>query len=40
MKKNNFQRLENIIEKTLFYGVLICVGTWTIGLILKTIFKF
>ena len=39
MKNNNFQRLENIIEKTLFYGVLICVGTGAIGLILKAIFK-
>jgi hypothetical protein len=39
MKKNNFQRLENIIEKTLFYGVLICVGTGAIGLILKTLIK-
>jgi len=39
MKKNNFQRLEKIIEKTLFYGVLICVGTWSIGLILKTLIK-
>jgi len=39
MKNNNFQRLENIIEKTLFYGVLICVGAGAIGLILKTLIK-